>query len=82
MLICVDNGATYSCTGDKALERIVRYSGRISVPIIDSKRDFKLGDTSVKSRGMVELMLPTPESAPEIPVILDVVHVEILLFLR
>ena len=33
---CVDTGASNSCVGDKALEKIVLYSGRRSIPIIDS----------------------------------------------
>ena len=45
--------------------------------MIDSKSDFKFGDTLIRSRGMVELMFPGPGSTPEIPVILDVVDVEI-----
>ena len=45
--------------------------------IIDSKRDFKFGDTLVRSRGMIELLLPTPGSTPDIPVILDVSDIEI-----
>ena len=48
MLFCVDTGAPYSCIGDKALERIVRHSGRRSIHVIDSKRDFKFGDTLVR----------------------------------
>ena len=61
----------------KALEKIVRHSGRISIPKIDSKRDFKFRDTLVMSRSMVELMLPTPGSTLDIPVALDVGDVEI-----
>ena len=77
ILFCVDTGVPHSCIEDKALERIVRYSVRRSIPIKDSKRDFKFGDTFVRSRGMVELTLLTPGSAFDIPVILDVVDVEI-----
>ena len=77
ILFCVDTGATYSCIGDKALERIVRHSGRRSISISDSKRDFKFGGTLIRSRGMVEQMLPTRRSILDIPFILDVVDVEI-----
>ena len=58
ILFCVDIGTSHSCNGDKILERIARHSGRRSIPIIDSKHDFKFGDTLVRPRGMVELMLP------------------------
>ena len=77
MLFCADTGAPHSWIGDKALERIVRHSGRRSIPIIDFKREIKLGNILVRSRGMVELMLPTPGSSFDIPVILDVLDVEI-----
>ena len=70
-----DIGAPHSCIGDKALERIIRHSRCRSISIIDSKHDFRFGDTSVRSRGKVELMLPTSGSTPCIPVILDVLDV-------
>ena len=76
-LICVDTGAPHFRVEDKALERISRHSARRSIPIIDCKREFKFGDTLVRSRDMVELMLPIPGSTLDILVILDVVDVEI-----
>ena len=39
--------------------------------------NLKFGDTLVRSRGMMELMLPTPESTLDISVIIDVIDVEI-----
>ena len=77
MLLCVDTGASHSCIGDKALERIVSHSGCRSIPIIDSTREFRFGDKFVRSRGIVELMLPTSRSTYDIPFILDVVDVKI-----
>ena len=62
MLFCVDTGAPHSCIGEKIFERIVHHSGCRSFPIIDSKHNFKFGDTLVRSRSILELMLPTPES--------------------
>ena len=56
MLFCVDTGAPHTCIQDKELEKIFRHFGRRSIPIRDSKRDFKFGDTLVRSRRMVELM--------------------------
>ena len=50
-------------------------------PIIDSELDFKFGDTSVKSKGGLILMLRTLGSTPDIPVIHDVNDVEISLLL-
>ena len=66
MLFCVDTSAPHSFIGDKALERIFRHSGRKSVPIIDSKPDFKFGETLVRLRSAVELLLPTPVFTLEI----------------
>ena len=77
IIFCVDTDAPHSWIGYKALESIVRHSGRGSIPMIDPKRDFIFDDTLVRSRGMVELMLRTPWSTLDIPVILDVLDVEI-----
>ena len=71
MLFCVDTGAPNYCISEKALERIFRFSGRRSNLIIDSKCDLKFGDTLIRSKDMVELMLPTPGFKPDIQVILD-----------
>ena len=62
---------------NKELERTARYSGLRSISIIDSKRDFKFGNISVNSRGIVELQLSTPGSILDIVVKLDAVDVEI-----
>ena len=47
-------------------------TGYRPITVIDSKFDFKLSDTLVRSRGMVEHMVETPGSTLYIPVILDV----------
>ena len=54
ILFCVDTSAPHSCIGGKPLERIVFHSGYKSIPLIDSKRDFKFGDKLVRSREIVE----------------------------
>ena len=56
MLFCVDSGAPYSCIREKALEKIVRHFGSRSIPTIDSKREFKFGDTLVRSTEIVKPM--------------------------
>ena len=76
-LFCLDTGAPYSCIGDKERGRIFRHSEGRSFPKTDSKYDFKFGDTLVRSRGMLELMLPTPGSTHDIPVILGSLDVEV-----
>ena len=77
LLFCVDTGAPHSRIGDKALERISRSSWAYIYPRNRFKRDLKFGDTLVRSIGVVELMLPTCGYKLDIPVILDVVDVEI-----
>ena len=77
MLFCVDTGGPYSCIEDKALENIIHHSGCRSILLIDYKSDFKFGNTLVRPRDMVELMLPTPGSTLDVPVILDFVDVKI-----
>ena len=37
ILFCVDTSTAHYCGGEKAVERIVRQSGRRSIPITDSK---------------------------------------------
>ena len=54
LLLCVDTGAPHSCIGEKAVERIVFHPGYKSIPLIDSKRDFKFSDKLLKSREIVE----------------------------
>ena len=60
-----------------ALETIVCRSGRRSIPIIDWKRDLNLDDTLLRSRDMIERMLPITRCSLDIPVVLDFEDVEI-----
>ena len=69
--------APHSCIGDKASERISLHSERRSILIRDFKRDYKFGYTLMRLKGMIELILLTPGSTLDIPIILDVVDVEI-----
>ena len=46
------------------------------MPIIDSKHDFKFCEILIRSKGMVELMLLTCESIPDIPVLLDIIDIK------
>ena len=72
MIFYADTGAPHSCIEDNELKRIIRHSERRTISVIDSERDFKFGDTLLRSRGIVELTLPTPGSALDIPVIIHV----------
>ena len=47
-LFFVDTSAPHSWIRYMAFERIFRNSGRKSIPIIDSKLDFKFGDTLIR----------------------------------
>ena len=77
MVFYFDIGAPYSCIRDKALERIFCHSGLRYIPIIDTKREIKFGYTLLRSKSIVELMLPRPGSTLDIPVIPVVVSVYI-----
>ena len=59
LVFCVDTGALHFCIRNEALERIVPHSGHNSIPVIDSKRGLKFDKKMVRSRGIIELMLPT-----------------------
>ena len=60
LVYCVDTGALYSCFRNKARERVVGHSVREYTPIVDYKRGFKFRDLLIRSRGMVELVIPIP----------------------
>ena len=55
---------------------IFGHYGPRSIPNTDSKRDLEFGNTLVRSRGMVELMIQTSGSTLDIPVVCGVAHVE------
>ena len=76
MLFCVDTGAPISCIGSQTLKRVGHLAGRDSIPTIDSDRDFQFGDTLKRAKGKAELILPTPGSVRDIPIIMDVVDVD------
>ena len=77
MLFCINTGAPISCTGNQTLKRIVQLAGRKSIPMIESERDFLFGYTMIRSKCMIELILPTPESLRDILILMDVVDVDI-----
>ena len=77
MLPCVDTIAPFTCIGNKALKRIVYFVGHRSISIIYSDQDFNFGDTVIESKGMIELLLPRPEHIQYIPILIDVVDINI-----
>ena len=81
MLFCIDTGAPISCIGDKVLKKIIFQTGRTDMPIVKSERDFRFANTTMHSKGMVHVMLSTPEGYPDILILLDVFDGNILALL-
>ena len=77
MLFYVDIGAPISCIGNLALKKIVHSAGRSSISMIESDRDYQFGDTIMRSKGIVELILPEPGNIRDIAILTDVVNVDI-----
>ena len=48
-----------------------------TIPLIPSQNSFRFGDVTVRSLGMVEIELLTPSNEPNIPVLLDVVPLNV-----
>ena len=78
MLFWVDTVSPHSCMRYRAPDRIVLHFQCRCIPTIYSNREFKFCDILVRSRGIVEIMLPTPGSKLDIPVRLEVVDAQIL----
>ena len=76
-MFCVDIGAPRSCIGRKWLKRILYLHGTRAIPRHHLDRMFRFGDVSVKSLVTVEIYWAATEKIPDIPVILDVVNVDI-----
>ncbi len=74
---CVDIGAPKSVIGQTTLSAIIRTQNRSTIPISPSDNMFTFGNVTVKSRGAVELWLKTPSQFQNIPVILDVVELDV-----
>ena len=72
---CVDIGASRSCIGLSQYRRILHSINRRNMPVHASNRTFRIEDRIVKSLGMVELALETPNYIQLIPVLLDIVPV-------
>ena len=58
-------------------KRIIAHTGCTTIPITESERDFCFGDTVILSKGMVEIMLQTLATFYDIPVLPNVVDVNI-----
>ena len=74
---CVDIGAPKSVIGLPTLNRILRYTGKRAIPTLTSTNSYRFGDVTVQSQGLVELVLATPNSFPDINVLMDIVPVNV-----
>ena len=74
---CVDIGAPKSVVGNSQLNNILQYIGQKSIPRMRSTNSFRFGDVTVHSLGMVEIALATPLNIPNIPVLMDIVPVNV-----
>ena len=73
----MDFGATRSVVDTKQLNFILRYIGRKTIPRIHSQRLFRFGDVTVRSLGLIEVAQQTPAPRRPIPILLDIVSVDI-----
>ena len=77
ILFCVDTGAPMSSIRNKTFKRIVQCVGRRYISMIESDGQFKLGGIVIRSKRIVELFLSTPEYVQDIPILLDIVYVNV-----
>ena len=57
---CVDIGAPRSVVGQSQLNNILQYLGQPSIPLMRSNNSHRFGDVTVRSIGLVEIVLATP----------------------
>ena len=74
---CVDIGAPKSVVGQNQLKHTLQYIGRSSIPRMHSNNTYRFGDVTVRTVGTVEIMLATPPTVPDIPVLMDIVPVNV-----
>ena len=74
---CVDIGAPRSVVGKSQLNNILQYIGQPSIPLLRSANSYRFGDVTVRSIGLVEIALATPPRIPAIPVLMDIVPVNV-----
>ena len=74
---CVDIGAPRSVIGTKTLNKILNKLSHRSMPKIPSGNSFRFGDMTVPSMGILELWLKVPSPRRPIPVLVDIVAVNV-----
>ena len=50
------------------------HTGRASIPVVESERDLRFRDIVIRPKGIVELMLRTPETFCDISVLMNVAN--------
>ena len=74
---CVDIGAPRSVIGNKTLNAQLKKLDRNSISKIPSGNSFRFGDVTTPSLEMVELWLRIPSPRRSIPVLIDIVEVNV-----
>ena len=74
---CADIGAPKSVIGLPTLNNILRHTRKKSIPTLKSTHSYRFGDVTVHALGIVELVLKTPDSFPDINVLMDIVPVNV-----
>ncbi len=75
--VFIDIGAPRSVIGRPQLNVILQKLGKKPIPHIVSHNSFRIGDVTVKSLGMVEIVLDTPSNDPNVLVLKDIVPIDV-----
>ncbi len=76
-VFCVEIAAPGSVIGRPQLNRILSVFQEKEIPCISSQNSFRFGDVTVRSLGMVEIALDTPPNVSNVPVLIDIVPVDV-----
>lgn len=74
---CVDIGAPRSVIGRTKLNKLLRRLGVKRITRLSSNNSFRFGDVTVCSQGMIEIELKTPSHVAKIPVLMDIVPIDV-----
>lgn len=73
----LDIGTPRWVAGRCELNKILKAVNQRSIPLSTSENRFRFGDLVVRSPGLIELCLATPQNVPEIIMLLDIVSVNV-----
>ena len=74
---CVYSGARKSVFGQNQLKNTLQYIGRSSIPRMHSNNTCCFDDVTVRTVGTAEIMLATPPMVLDIPVLMDIILVDV-----